>query len=129
MDDIHQMLSQHNVPQQPIVLTQPFPQQQHMVVVTPIPLQGANQINPLQGGNQPISNIFGLDHEVNIQIRAHSYDTPPIVSDSSGSKPNGSLTIEKPTIDIVPRPPKWDLRKPNHNPIARAAQNYSIVET
>ena len=40
MDDIHQMLSQHNGPQQPTVLTQYFPQQQHMVVVALVLLQG-----------------------------------------------------------------------------------------
>ena len=67
-----------------------------------VPPQGRNQANPPQGGNSPISNIFRLDHEVNVQTRAHSYETPPSVSDLSRSKPNGSLTIEKTTIDIVP---------------------------
>ena len=82
-----------------------------MVLATSIPPQGGNQSNPPQGGNQanptqgdgpPISNIFGLDHEINIQTRAHSYDTPPSVSDSSKSKPNASIIVDKPTIDIVP---------------------------
>ena len=60
-----------------------------MVAATLVPLQGGNQANLRQGGNQenppqwgnpPIANIFGLDHKVNIQTRAHSYDTPPSVS-------------------------------------------------
>ena len=128
MDDINQMLSQCNGPQQPILLTQPFPQQQQMVVAAPIPPQGGNQANPLQGGNPPISNIFGLAHEVNIQTRFHSYDTPPSVSNSLGSKSTGSPTIEKLTIYIVPRPQKWVLSKSKHNPNARVAQSYNIVE-
>ena len=82
----------------------------------------------MQGGNPPIANIFGLDHEVNIQTRAHFYDTSPSVSDPSGSKPNGSLTIEKPTIDIVPQPLKWVLRKSNHNPNVKEAQIYIMLE-
>ena len=45
MYDINQMLYQHTRPQKPIVLTQPFPQQQKMVVVAPIPPQGGNQAN------------------------------------------------------------------------------------
>ena len=73
-----------------------------MVVEALAPPQGGNQAKPPQGRNTPISNIFGLDHEVNVQTRAHSYETPPSVSDLSISKPNGSLTIEKTTIDIVP---------------------------
>ena len=73
-----------------------------MVVGALIPLQGGNQANPLQASSPPIANIFGLDHEVNVQTRDHSYDTPPSVFDSSGSQPTGSITIEKPTIDIVP---------------------------
>ena len=108
-----------------------------MVVAASVPPQrgnwanlprGGNQETPLQGENPPISNIFGLDHEVNIQKGAHSYDTPPSVLESSGSKPNGSLTIEKPTIDIVPWPPKGVLSKSKHNPNARETQKYSIVE-
>ena len=62
MDDIHQMLSQHNGKQKNVVLNQPFPQQQKMVVAALVPPQGGNQENPPQGGNPPIANIFGLDH-------------------------------------------------------------------
>ena len=108
-----------------------------MVSTAMVPLQGGNQANlphggnqenPPQGGNPPIANIFGLDNEVNIQTRGHSYDTTPSVSGSLGSKPNGSLTINKSTIHIVPQPPKGVLSKSKPNPNARLAQNYSIVE-
>ena len=45
-----------------------------------------------------------------------------------GSQPTGSLTIEQPTIDVVPRPPKGILSKSKHNPNVRETQNYRIVE-
>ena len=87
-----------------------------------------NKENHQEGGNSPIANIFGLDHEINVQTRAHSYDTPPSVLDPSGSQPSSSLTIKKPTTDIVPRPPKGDLCKTTHIPNVIATQYYSIVK-
>ena len=45
MDGIHQMLSQHNGQQQPVVLTQTFPQHQKMVFAALVPPQGGNQAN------------------------------------------------------------------------------------
>ena len=51
MNDIHQILSQRNGPQQPNVLTQHFPQQQQMVFASPIPPQGGNKANLPQGGH------------------------------------------------------------------------------
>ena len=96
--------------------------------MTSIPPQVGNQENAPQGGIPPLAKIFGLDHDVNVQIRGHSYDIPPTVLDPPGSQLNGSLSIKKPTIDIVPRPPKGVLRKTTHNPNARATQYYSIVE-
>ena len=40
----------------------------------------------------------------------------------------GPLTIEKPNLDMVLRPPKSTLRKVLFNPNARAAQFYNVVE-
>ena len=52
MNEIHQMLSQHNGQQQPVVLTQTFPQHQKMVFAALVPLQGGKQDNLPRGGNQ-----------------------------------------------------------------------------
>ena len=68
------------------------------------------------------------DHEVNIKKRYHSYDVPHSTLDQLESQPNGSLTIEKPTIDIVPHHPKGDLCGTMHNPNARAAHSENVVE-
>ena len=51
MDDFNQMLSQHNTPEQPAVLTQDFPQHQQMVVAALVPPHDRNQANLRQGGN------------------------------------------------------------------------------
>lgn len=68
---------------------------------------------------------------VNLQSCAKTYDPPnekSIEKEPPSSQPNVSLHIEKPPLDIVIRPPKSTLGKTTHNPNAREAQNYSIVE-
>ena len=68
------------------------------------------------------------DHEVHIQMIYHSYDIPPSTLDQSESHPCGSLTIEKPTIYILPYPPQGDLCRTKNNPNARASHNKNVVE-
>ena len=99
-----------------------------MVATILEPLPGGNQSKSTQVGNDPNSNVFMCDQEVNIKMRSHSYDVPPSTLDQSESHPSDSLTIEKPTIDIVPHPPKGDLRRTMHNSNARAAHNENVVE-
>ena len=99
-----------------------------MVATLLVPLLRGNQSKPSQGGNNPNANVFMYDHEVNIKMRSHSYDVPPSTLDQSKSHPSDSLTIEKPTIDIVPHPPKGDLCGTMHNANARAAHNENVVE-
>ena len=99
---------------------QPFLQHHHqMVSIALVPMQGGNQSKSLQGGNAPNVNVFMCDHEVNIQIIYHSYDVPPSTLDQLESHPSGSLTIYKPTIEILPHPPKGDLHRTMPNPNAR----------
>ena len=82
------------------------------------PPLGGNQSNSPQEGNDPNDNVFMFDHQVNIKMRSHLYYVPPSALYQSESHPNGSLTIEKPTIDIVPHPPIGDLCTTMHNPNA-----------
>ena len=112
-----------------VLLMQPFLQQYHRMVSTVlVPLPGGDQSKSPQEGNYPNANVFMCDHEVNIKRRYHYYDVPPSTLDQSESHPSGSLTIEKPTIDIVPHPPKGDLCGTMHNPNARATHNINVVE-
>ena len=86
---------------------QPFLQHHHQMVATMlVPPPRGNQSKPLQEGNDRNVNVFIYNHEVNIKNIYHSYDIPPSKLDQLKSQPSGSLTIEKPTIGIVPHPPK-----------------------
>jgi hypothetical protein len=68
---------------------------------------------------------------VNLQTCAKTYD-PPREKYTKKEPPSSQLDIplhiEKYPHDIVIRPPKSTLRKTTHNPNAKAAQHYSIVE-
>jgi hypothetical protein len=58
-------------------------------------------------------------------------DVPPILVQPSSTTPptNGPLHLERPSLDIVLRPPpKGVVWKSAFNPHARVAQNYNIVE-
>lgn len=68
--------------------------------------------------------------EVDLQTRAKSYDTPVMGSHDKEATTSQSapLQIERPLISMMPHIPKSVLKKSAHNPNARAAQNYSIVE-
>ena len=89
---------------------QPFLQHHHQMVATMlVTLAGGNQSKSSQEGNDPNSNVFMCDHEVNIQTISHFDDVPPSTLDQLESQPSGSLLVKKPTIDIVPHPPKCVL--------------------
>ena len=75
-----------------------------------------------------------------MQTRSQNYEKPADKKEdhySLGKSPSTSslessstvpLSIEKPTLDIILRPPKSTLRKAVFNPNARDAQFYNVVE-
>ena len=68
---------------------------------------------------------------VNHETHSKTYDSLEkkyTKKEPPSSQPDIPLHIEKPLTDIVIRPPKSTLRKTTHNPNARVAQHYSIVE-
>ena len=77
---------------------------------------------------------------INFQTQSQSYDKPIDKREdnsslgkapSTGSPESSStipLTIDKPNLDMVLRPPKSTLRKVVFNPNARATQFYNVVE-
>ena len=89
-----------------------------MVATKLAPLLGGNQSKSSHEGNDPNANVLMCDHEVNIQMIYHSYDVPPCTLYQPKSHSSGSLTVEKPTIGIVPHPPKGDVCATMHNPNA-----------
>jgi hypothetical protein len=127
---------------QPVVLTQPFPQQQSLVAQTPTP--GGNS-------NQPHDEASTSDHiymfnGVNLTTRSTTYDMPvkpdkskiangsaidllpSTVNPPSVSPPSEPLYIEKPSFDSILCPPKSTIQKSTFNPNSRASQNYNIVK-
>ena len=67
----------------------------------------------------------------NLQTHGKTYDPPTEKSmekEPPSSQPDISLHIKNPPLDIVIRHPKSTLRKTTHNPNARVAQHYSIIE-
>ena len=52
----------------------------------------------------------------------------PSTSSSPPPPSNGTLTIEKPNLELILRPPKSTLQKFVFNPNARVAQFYNFVE-
>ena len=67
----------------------------------------------------------------NLQTHAKTYDSLAenfTKKEPLSSQPNIPLHLEKYPHDIVIIPPKSTLKKTTHNPNAKAAQHYSIVE-
>jgi hypothetical protein len=125
---------------QPVVLTQPFPQQQSMVSQALAPPAGGSSSHPPSDEASTSAHIY-MFNGIDLTTRTTTYDTPtkpdkekvtngtpPDPSPASVSPPSGSLQIEKPTFDSILRPPKSTIRKSTFNPSSRAAQNYNIVE-
>jgi hypothetical protein len=70
-----------------------------------------------------------MKSDLNLQTRAHDYGNPESAKkDKELPEPSNSLHIEKPVVDPMPHIPKGVLKWTSHNPNARVAQNYSIVE-
>ena len=77
---------------------------------------------------------------INLQTRSQNYDKPTDKKEdhsslgkypsTSSAEPSSTITLsnEKPTLDMVLRPPKSTLRKVVFNPNARATQFYNVVE-
>jgi hypothetical protein len=123
---------------QPVVLTQPFPQQQSMVSQTFSP-KGSSS-HPPHDEALKSAHIY-MFNGIDSTTRSTTYDMPDkpekakvtngTLSDpspSSFSPLSGSLQIEKPTFDSILCPPKSTISKSTFNPSSCVTQNYNIVE-
>jgi hypothetical protein len=74
-------------------------------------------------------NVYMVKGDAFISTRAHDYSKP---STSENGKeveiPSLPLYIEKTLGETMTHIPKGAFKKPSHNPNARAAHNYSVVE-
>jgi len=125
---------------QPVVLTQPFPQQQSMVAQTLAPPAGGNHSHP-PSEEAPSSVHIYMFNGIDLTTRTTTYDTPtkpnkekvtnstPLdPSPATVSPPSRSLQIEKPTFNFILFPLKSTIHKSTFNASSCAAQNYNIVE-
>ena len=135
LTEVKRLLGQPNAAQQTIVLSNPFPHPNQQMVVNvghQHPSQGGNHPTPTQGASPSHQDptIYMMAADVSIQTWEKKYDVPgnePIGKEPVGTSAN-PLQIERPVSDLILRPPKASILRAMHNPNARAAQNYSLVE-
>jgi hypothetical protein len=112
----------------PPVLTNPFPHNQHLASSSSNAgnAAGGGQNQQLQDGDRLCINM--VDAKIDVATRSRDYSSKQTIPglESPPPPPEMTLQIEKP--EPPPRILKGVLKRSTHNPNARAAQNYSIVE-
>ena len=122
---------------QPVVFTDPFPQQgfmatqpPHAPVTTQHSPSGSSDYQILMMASDPPLTV-----DLNLQTRSRQYSTPPVtsVSESPSSgptepllTPNGPLQLPPPKDAVHPKPPKGPLCR--NATSVRATHSYSIVD-
>jgi hypothetical protein len=82
--------------QQPVVLTNPFPQGQNLMQGTSSTpnMDGSNQGTPMSESRT--SNVYMMKSDLNLQTRARDYENPESAKkDKELPEPSNSLHIEK----------------------------------
>jgi hypothetical protein len=114
--------------QQQAVFTNPFQHGKNLTQASTSTERG-NQETCLPLNNPASANIYMVRGDAFILTRAHNYSKP---STSEKGKevelPSLPLQIEKTLGETMTLIPKGTFKKDSHNPNARAAQNYSVVE-
>jgi hypothetical protein len=114
--------------QSPVVLTNPSSHNEHLA------WNSSNAKNAVGGGQNQQSQdddrlcINMVDAKIDVAIRSRDYSSKQTIPslESPPPPPKTTLQIEKPKPR--PRIPKGVLKRSTHNPNARYAQNYFIVE-
>jgi hypothetical protein len=111
----------------PALLTNPFPHNQHMASSS-FNVENAtsgNQNPPVHEGDRLCVNM--VKSQINVATRSRDYSCSQAIQGLESPPPlETPLQIKKP--EPLPRIPKGVLKRYTHNPNARAAQNYFIVE-
>jgi hypothetical protein len=110
------------------VLTNPFQHGKNLTQAS-ASTEGGSQ-EPCPPLNNPAStNIYMVRGDAFISTRAHDYSKPSTSKKGKEADlPSLPLQIEKTLGETMTRIPKGAFKKDSHNPNARAAQNYSMVE-
>jgi hypothetical protein len=110
------------------MLTNPFQHGQNLTQ-TSTSIEGGSQ-GPSPSSNNPAStNVYMMKGDSFISTRAYDYSKPSTSEKGKEAKiPYLPLQIEKTLGETMTRIPKGVFKKDSHNPNARAAQKYSMVE-
>jgi hypothetical protein len=113
---------------QQAVLTNPFQHGQNLTQASASTEKGSHESCPPQNASSS-ANVYMMKSDAFIATRAHDY-TKSSASDKGKEAeiPSLPLQIEKTLGETMTRIPKGAFKRASHNPNARAAQNYSVVE-
>jgi hypothetical protein len=114
--------------QQPVVLTNPFQHGKNLTQAS-TSTEGGSQGPSPSSNNLASTNVYMMKGDAFISTRVHDYSKPSTSEKGKEVKlPSLPLQIEKTLGKTMTRIPKGTFKKSSHNPNARAAQNYSMVE-
>jgi hypothetical protein len=114
--------------QQQAVLTNPFQHGQNLTQASASTEGGSHENCPPPNSSSSV-NVYMMKSDAFITTRAHDYSKPSASEKGKEDEiPSLPLQIEKTLGEIMTRIPKGAFKHTSHNPNARAAQNYSVVE-
>jgi hypothetical protein len=110
------------------VLTNPFPQNQHLASSSSNAdnASGGSQNPPPQDGDRVCINM--VDAKIDIATRSRDYDSSKASTSLEAPPPPSEMNLQIEKLEPPPRILKGVFNRSTHNPNARAAHNYSIVE-
>jgi hypothetical protein len=114
--------------QQQAVLTNPFQHGQNLTQAS-ASTEGGSQENFPPPNNPSSANVYMVKSDAFITTREHDYSKPNASEKGKEAEiPSLPLQIEKTLGETMTHIPKSAFKRASHNPNARAAQNYSVVE-
>jgi len=125
IQDAQRLLVQQGSSSSQVVLTNPFPQGQQLLV------DANSNVGTSAGGNQEgenSSNVYMMNSHVDVATRARDYGETETSKAKYVPETTDLLYIERPSAESIPQILKCSANHSTINPNARTAHNYSIVE-
>jgi hypothetical protein len=110
------------------VLTNPYQHGKNLTLASTSAEGGSQETCP-PPNNSSSANVYMVRGDSFITTRAHDYIKPSASKKGKEAElPYLPLQIDKTLGETMTRIPKGAFKKASHNPNARAAHNYSVVE-
>jgi hypothetical protein len=110
------------------VLTNPFQHGQNLTQASASTEGGSHENCPPPNGSSSV-NVYMMKSDAFIATRAHDYSKASAPEKGKEAEiPSLPLQIENTLGETMMHIPKGAFKRSSHNPNARAAQNYSVVE-